>query len=217
MALIQRAAMDPAVDPAKLRELLAVQQEWRAGEAKAAFARDMARFQAAVRIVEKGDTANGRAYARIDRIHREIRPHLRECGFWVSWERCDIEADMVILEGTLGHRDGHTVAIRQHIPMPDKISGTNAAQRAGSAQTYAKRYGECLVLGVMTGVDDDGGGGAALPSVTREQEATIRELCEERGRDVAKAMQYAETHGAQACIDVLAKGAAKGAEKGGQP
>ena len=46
--------------------------------------------------------------------------------------------------------------------MPEEIvSGSgklaqNSSQRAGSAMTYAKRYGECLALDIVTGEDFDG-------------------------------------------------------------
>ena len=37
------------------------------------------------------------------------------------------------------------------------VEWENEAQRAGSAQTYAKRYALCAALGIVTGDDDDGG------------------------------------------------------------
>ena len=156
-AMIERMATDPQVDPAKLREILSVKQAWEADESRKAFAAAMAQFQSKCPIIEKLDTANGRGYARLDRIHREIRPLLRECGLWFSWTVCEErEGGLMHLEGILGHSSGHQVPCRQLISLPDKISGTNAAQRAGSGQTYAKRYGELAALNVVTGDDDDG-------------------------------------------------------------
>jgi len=184
--IIMRAVSDPACDPSKLRELLGVKQQWEQDEARKAFARDMATFQARCPIVLKGDDAYGKHYARIDRIHRAIRPLLQECGFWVTWSVCEITAEAVLLEGTLGHRDGHTMQLKQTVPMPDTLKGQNATQRAGSAQTYAKRYGECAALGIVTGNDDDGNAAAPKHPVTMEQYASLRELCEESGADVAR-------------------------------
>ncbi len=156
-AMIERMATDPAVDPAKLREILSVKQAWEADESRKAFAAGMAKFQSLCPIIGKLDTANGRGYARLDRIHREIRPLLAECGLWFSWTVCEErEGGLMHLEGILGHSSGHQIPCRQLISLPDKISGTNAAQRAGSGQTYAKRYGELAALNVVTGDDDDG-------------------------------------------------------------
>jgi hypothetical protein len=185
--IIMRAVADPACDPSKLRELLNVKQQWEQDEARKSFARDMATFQAQCPIVLKGDDAYGKQYARIDRIHRAIRPLLKDCGFWVTWAVCEVTAEAVLLEGTLGHRDGHTMSLKQTVPMPDTLKGQNATQRAGSAQTYAKRYGECAALGIVTGNDDDGNAGVgAKQAVTQEQYAILRELCEESGADVAR-------------------------------
>jgi hypothetical protein len=156
-AMIERMATDPQVDPAKLREILSVKQAWEADESRKAFASAMAKFQSLCPIIEKLDTANGRGYARLDRIHRETRPLLRDCGLWFSWTVCEErDGGLIHLEGILGHSSGHQVPCRQLISLPDKISGTNAAQRAGSGQTYAKRYGELAALNVVTGDDNDG-------------------------------------------------------------
>src|SRR5262245_38704281 len=70
-SMIESMATDPRVDPAKLREILAVKQSWESDEARKQFARDMAVFQSRCPIIEKGDEAYGKRYARIDRIHRE--------------------------------------------------------------------------------------------------------------------------------------------------
>lgn len=162
LSMIERMATDPACDPAKLREILAVKKDWEADEARKAFSADMASFQARCPIIAKLENANGKNYARIDRIYRETRPLRTECGFWFVWNSCEIKGEIAHIEGLLGHRGGHTIPCRQIIPLPEEIiskSGfraTNAAQRAGSAESYAKRYGECLALGIVTGEDNDG-------------------------------------------------------------
>lgn len=178
-ALIEKLATDPTSDPAKLREILAVKQSWEADEARKAFARDMARFQSECPIIAKGDEAYGKRYARIDRIHRETRGLRKECGFWFTWSVCEIKADVAYLEGLLGHSGGHTVPIKQVIPLPDVLKGQNATQRAGSAMTYAKRYGECLALDIVTGEDDDGNARpikSAGPGVRHDDAANKRKL-----------------------------------------
>ena len=157
-AMIERMMTDPSCDPEKLRALLSVKQSWETDEARKAFSGAMADFQSRCPIIAKGDSANGRAFARIDRIHRETRPILKECGLWFAWTVCEErEGGLIYLEGILGHARGHQVPLKQLISLPDKISGTNAAQRAGSGQTYAKRYGELAALNIVTGDDTDGG------------------------------------------------------------
>lgn len=156
-ALITKAVQDKECDPAKLRELLAVRREWLEDQSRSSFNAAMVSFQQRVQIVAKGDIANGRAYARMDRIWREIRPLLHECGLAVTWESVKTTGDMCILDGHIRHMDGHAQPLHHEMPMPDKINGQNAAQRAGSGETYCKRYALCAALGIQTGEDDDGG------------------------------------------------------------
>ena len=75
-ALIMRAVSDKSCDPAKLRELLAVRREWNADEAAGEFNRAVVQFQQECPIIGKDDTADGKPYAKMDRIWRAIRPLL---------------------------------------------------------------------------------------------------------------------------------------------
>lgn len=194
---MMRMAQDPTVDAAKLRELLAVRREWNADEAAQAFNAAVVRFQQRCPIIAKGDTADGKAYAAIDRIWRTVRPIMEDCGLAVTWESAKVqggdgEHPTCILDGHLRHARGHAQPLHYELPIPKPITTRdgrqvqNVAQVMGSATTYAKRYATCAALGVQTGKDDDGacgmGGGAALDS---KQVALIKELCRESGRGEA--------------------------------
>lgn len=175
VALI-REAIAAKADPAQLRELLAVRREWEADEARKAFNKAIADFQRRAPIIEKADKAYDKQYARMDRIWREIRPLLTELGLSVTWQVCELRADgLCHIEGQLRHRDGHGERLVRDVPMPELIKGQNRAQQAGSASTYAQRYGISAALGLVTGDDDDGhAAGGAL--VTAEQVNEIRDL-----------------------------------------
>jgi hypothetical protein len=188
LAVVLRAVNDEKCDPAKLRELLAVRREWMEDEARAAFNAAIVQFQQRARIVARGDVANGRAYAKMDRIWREIRPLMDECGLAVTWESVKTVGDSCILDGNLRHSRGHAQPLHHEMPLPDKISGQNAAQRAGSGETYCKRYATCAALGIQTGEDTDG----APPSraAATESVAKARKALKARGKDEAKACAY---------------------------
>jgi len=160
LALLQQALTDPAIDADKLDKLLAVQERWQDGEARRAFAAALGKFQAECPIVNKGDDAHGKQYARIDRIWGTIQPIMARCGLWITFDDVDPVSDGVCkVRGTLGHVDGYSKPIEHTIALPDQIRGTNAAQRSGSASTYAKRYCTLSALNVVTGdspQDDDG-------------------------------------------------------------
>lgn len=167
VSLIQQA-MTAGADPQYLRELLAVRREWEADEARKAYSHAIADFQSRCPIIEKADKAHNKQYAALDRIWRSIRGLLEENGLSVVWTVNALTEFGLHIEGEIRHRQGHSVALAYDLPMPDKVTGQNAAQQMGSATTYAKRYALCAALGIVTGDDDDGHAGGSS-YVTREQ------------------------------------------------
>src|SRR4051812_41928358 len=90
LELISRAASDPTVDVAKMKELLSMRVEIMAREAEMAFSQAMARLQPRLpRITKHGRICvNGvvrNTYARIEDIDAVIRPLYSEEGFSISW------------------------------------------------------------------------------------------------------------------------------------
>ena len=187
-SLIMQAVADPACDPAKMKALLDVRRDWMEDEARAAFNAAVVEFQQRAKIIAKGDTNNGKAYAKMDRIWREVRPLLDECGLGITWESVRTSGDVCILDGHLRHSAGHAQPLHHEMPLPDKINGQNSAQRAGSGETYAKRYATCAALGIQTGEDDDGNASAIPASGDRVEVA--RDALKAKGKDEAKACAF---------------------------
>jgi len=167
VSIIQQAIASGA-DPAYLRELLQVREQWEAGEARKLYSQAIADFQSRCPIIEKGDKAHNKAYAAMDRIWRTIRPLLDETGLSIVWTVNALTDYGLHIEGEIRHKAGHAVPISYDLPMPDKVTGQNAAQQMGSASSYAKRYATCAALGIVTGEDDDGLA-AGTSYVTKEQ------------------------------------------------
>jgi len=165
---IIQSAIASGADPVYLRELLAVRREWEGDEARKLYSQAIADFQSRCPIIEKGDKAHNKAYAAMDRIWRTIRPLLDETGLSIVWTVNTLTDYGLHIEGEIRHRAGHSVAISYDLPMPDKVTGQNAAQQMGSASSYAKRYATCAALGIVTGEDDDGLA-AGTAYVTKEQ------------------------------------------------
>ncbi len=174
VALIQ-SALAAGHSPEHLRELLAVRREWEADEARKAFNLAVSEFQRRCPIIEKADKAHDKMYARLDRIWRETRGLIGELGLSVTWQVCELKDGMCHVEGQLRHRDGHGEGLRYDVPLPELIRGQNAAQQAGSASTYAKRYAMCAALGIVTGEDDDAHS-AGTQFLTHEQAQEIAGL-----------------------------------------
>lgn len=150
-----REAMASGQDPQYLRELLAVRREWEADEARKAYFRAISEFQSRAPIIEKGDDAHGKKYARMDRIWRTIRPLFTDLGLSCTWQVCTVRDNMCHVEGQLAHSQGHCVPLAMDVALPAIITGQNAAQQVGSARTYATRYAFCAATGIQTGEDDD--------------------------------------------------------------
>ena len=174
VSIIQQAIASGA-DPAYLRELLQVREQWEAGEARKLYSQAIADFQSRCPIIEKGDKAHNKQYAAMDRIWRTIRPLLDETGLSVVWTVNALTDYGLHIEGEIRHKAGHSVAISYDLPMPEKVTGQNAAQVMGSATTYARRYGMCSALGIITGEDDDGLA-AGTSYVTKEQSDELAAL-----------------------------------------
>jgi hypothetical protein len=157
-AMIQMA-VEKGMTGEDLQALLAARREWEADEAKKSYNHALADFQREAPIIEKADKAHNKKYAALDRIWRTVRPLLTEKGLSVTWHKTTINTDGNIcsLKGELAHRDGHSVPLERDVPMPSIVTGQNAAQQAGSAETYGKRYALCAALGIVTGEDDDAG------------------------------------------------------------
>jgi hypothetical protein len=193
VSIIQQAIASGA-DPAYLRELLQVREQWEAGEARKLYSQSITDFQSRCPIIEKGDKAHNKAYAAMDRIWRTIRPLLDETGLSVVWTANTLTEYGLRIEGEIRHKAGHAVPISYDLPMPDKVTGQNAAQQMGSATTYAKRYALCSALGIVTGEDDDGLA-AGTQYVTKEQAdelVAILDTLSDRDGALAAMLEYAE-------------------------
>lgn len=170
-------AMGEGKGPEYLRELLAVRREWEADEARKAFNIAKHSFQSRCPIIEKGDVAHKKEYARMDRIWRTIRPLITECRLTTTWQVCRLESGNIChIEGKLAHADGHEEALVMDVPLPELVPGQNKAQQMGSAYTYAKRYATCAALGIETGKDDDDAHAAGTEFMTADQIGEIEDL-----------------------------------------
>jgi len=193
-AMIQMA-VDKGMPAEQLREFLAARREWEADEARKAYSQAIADFQSRCPIIEKGDKAHNKAYAAMDRIWRTIRPLLDETGLSIVWTVNTLTDYGLHIEGEIRHRAGHAVPISYDLPMPDKVTGQNAAQQMGSATTYARRYALCSALGIVTGEDDDGNAGGTQ-FVTREQVEELSGLLEKCPKGTLESLlEWAEVIG----------------------
>lgn len=168
LAVIERAARDPAVDIDKMERLLALQERVQERNAVAAFNDALAEMQPRLPIItergriiirDKSDSAKitqETPYALWEDINEAIRPLLHEHGFALTFKTGTAADGKLVVTGILKHRFGHQEEAA--IPLPHDSSGSkNAVQAIGSSLSYGKRYAAIQLLNITTkGEDDDG-------------------------------------------------------------
>lgn len=168
------------IDTDKLGKMMEMQAAWEARDAKRQFNVALSEFQSIAPIIEKGDDAHGKKYARMDRIWRTVREPLARLGLSCTWQVCTVKDNMCHVEGQLNHVSGHSIPLAMDVALPAMVPGQNAAQQVGSARTYAQRYAFCAALGIQTGEDDDAA--ALSQKITPAMVANLKELLEGFGK-----------------------------------
>jgi hypothetical protein len=121
MKIIDRAAMDPNFDVAKLEKLLEVRERWEAAEAKKAFHAAMAELKADIPAILKSKHVNipGAArftHATLADVCDAVIPALSKHGFSHKWEIEQKDRDIIVtcaLTHQLGHQERTTCAARR--------------------------------------------------------------------------------------------------------
>jgi hypothetical protein len=199
--MIERAAMNPAVDIDKMERLFEMRERIAIREARTSYYGAMAAMQPGLPVISRrgtikvpakdGKTGHETPYALWEDINEAIRPLLAEHGFALSF-RVKKEADRVEITGVLSHRDGHAEETMLSLPM-DSTGSKNNVQAIGSSVSYGKRYTAGALLNFTThGEDDDGktGGAPSQQFVTEDQAATIQATMEEVKADRDGFLKY---------------------------
>ena len=193
VSMIERIAMDPGADLAKLEKMLEMKERLDEREARRAFDRAIASAKADIPPILKGGTvdytnkAGDRTYFKhetLDGIASVIDPILSENGLSYRF-RSKQEGGQLHVTCVVAHRDGHFEETTLQ-GSPDTSGSKNAYQAVGSAATYLQRYTLKLALGLSASKDDDGAAVAPPKTVTQDQYATLRGLIEATNTDEAK-------------------------------
>jgi hypothetical protein len=156
MAIIERAALNPDVDAAKMDQLFALQEKILSRNARTEYFRALAMMAGAMpAIEEKGKGHNSTKYAKWEDIQAAITPVLGQYGFALSF-RTKVEDKAIRITAILAHREGHTEENELLLPA-DNSGSKNAVQAVGSSITYGFRYTACALLNIQTGITDDDG------------------------------------------------------------
>lgn len=174
VSMIERVAMDPNSDLAKLERMLELKERHDAQQSKALFAEAFARASADFPTIPlNGRGHNGKPYATLEDITRLTRPVLSAHGLALTFS-VDVQ-DQVIVTAKLMHKAGHSEQTSMALPR-DTSGSKNAVQAVGSTQKYGQRYTAQAILGLSLGEDDEDDGRAAGggATISADQFVTIR-------------------------------------------
>jgi hypothetical protein len=202
MAVISRAAADPACDIDKLERLMAMHERMQARDAQAEFNAAMAAMQSDIpSIAERGAiVVNGQKrsdYATFEDINDVIKPIMQTHGFAITFKVENTPTGLSVT-GILMHRAGHRESTAMLLPL-DTSGSKNAVQAVGSSTSYGKRYVMSALLNLTTrGEDDDGHAAVPTANVTAAQAGAIDALlarCTDKTRD-----WFVGEYGSAACV-----------------
>lgn len=190
MAVISRAAADPACDIDKLERLMAMHERMQARDAQAEFNAAMAAMQSDIpSIAERGAiVVNGQKrsdYATFEDINDVIKPIMQAHGFAITFKVQNIAAGLSVT-GILMHRAGHREETTMLLPL-DTSGSKNAVQAVGSSTSYGKRYVMSALLNLTTrGEDDDGYAAVPAAKITDIQVRQLEAMaakCSKKAQD----------------------------------
>jgi len=151
--LVQVAVATGQVDPATMRELLAVQRDWEAGEARKSYVRDMALVKADLPpVLARDATGHTNNYTSLAHLTDTVTGPLAARGFAIHYDTA--QDQRVAVTCRITHHLGHSEAVTLSAP-PDKGPGRSEVQAIGSTITYLRRYTLAAALGLATADMDD--------------------------------------------------------------
>lgn len=190
------------LDTDKLRELMALQREWQADQAKQSYTRAMVALKMEMPSVLNKDSSvdftsskGGRTHYRFTSLAHAIdvvSPHLAKHGFTITWTPKNTEKTASVT-CRLTHCDGHYEETTMEAPH-DNGAGKNAVQAIGSTVTYLQRYTALALLGIATvdmkephqSDDDHVDAAKNLQAVAALKQCgvTLEQACSHVGKDV---------------------------------
>ena len=185
LQVIERMAVNPAVDVEKFERLMAMHERIQAKRAEQAFNADLADMQHKLPTInERGGITNNAGkvqskYALWEDVVEAITPVLGAHGFSLSY-RLGRDGERQTVTGILRHRAGHKEETTLSLPL-DMSGSKNAVQGVGSTVSYGKRYVTQALLNLVSSGEDDDGQGGSDDLISAEQKAELVELLQAQG------------------------------------
>lgn len=184
------AAVSGKADLGQVRELLAIQKEWEANEARKAYHKAMSEFKANPPDIKKDKKVSylnvSFNHASLSNVVKKTTQELSKYGLSASWKTQQNGTIAVTCRIThvLGHSEETTLSANA-----DKSGSKNDIQALGSTISYLERYSLLALLGLATSdMDDDGK--ASTVKVTDKELHTLRDLLIAKELSEKKLLEY---------------------------
>ena len=199
-AAIERLAINPDVDVAKIKQILDMQEQVLDRNAKQAFNAAMMRAQNRIELVvaNKTNDQTHSDYANLKAILLKAKPVYTSEGFSLMfYEGETLKENHKRVCVDIMHEQGHTEKRYGDFT----IQTTGIAGKAmmtqihgeGSAFSYGRRYLTCMIFNIPTGDDDDGqSAGRETKYVTEKQLSTIVDMINDKAVNETKFLDYME-------------------------
>lgn len=183
-------AIERGVGVDQLKELMTLQREWKADQARSAFVAALTAFRAEplrvgkdkhVRYVSKrtGDVTEYN-HATLAQVCDAVVIALSKHGLAHRWETKQ-EGQLISVACVLSHAMGHSERVSLSAPADDS-GGKNTIQAVGSTVTYLQRYTLMAITGLAAkDQDDDARSAGDDDKITEKQVADLDALIEEVG------------------------------------
>lgn len=194
IAMIERAARDPAVDIDKLERLVQMQERSLMRKAEQEFNDAMALAQKEMGRVEANATnsqtrSQYATYAAIDRV---IRPIYTKYGFALSFDTEDGAPPDHVRIVCYATNSGFTRKYKADMPADGKgAKGGDVMTKThamGAGMQYGQRYLVKLIFNLAIGTDDDGNGASAGALVTADQAEELAKVVLDTKSDINKVL-----------------------------
>lgn len=173
--VIIQSVRDPNMDPARLREFLAVAKDAEelqlrreerdsVREFNAAFAALKAELPSIAKtgvVMKKGGVGVQYRYARYGDLHKAVTPLLTTHGFSTSFDFEEPEANRLTCILKLRHSAGHEETYRWTLPAAGQNQYVSNLQNAAAARTFAKR---CILIDALDILTEDADKDGADPA-----------------------------------------------------
>lgn len=155
--LVSAAMAGGTLDPATLRELMTLQRDWEAGEARKAYTRALVALKRELPVIvgrdQTVDYQGGKGRVRYTHtslaaaMSAVIDP-LTQHGFSIGWTP-RTENNQVFVTCRLTHAEGHSEETTLNAPV-DQSGAKSPAQGVASTITLLERYTALALLGIAT-------------------------------------------------------------------